>query len=66
MRVFLIGINTLAAVVSLIWLWGHSSAPTSDWEFWFAFGYLVVAAGNLFYFYRRNRRGEFLADPDEA
>ena len=66
MRVFLVGINTFAALVSLIWLWGHSNAPTNDWEFWFAFGYLIVAASNLYYFFRRARREEFLADADEA
>jgi hypothetical protein len=63
MRVLLIALNTSAALISLIWLWGHSN---NDWELWFAGGYLTVAAANLYYFFRRARREEFLADADEA
>jgi hypothetical protein len=66
MKVFLISLNTLAALVSLIWLWGHSSSPANEWEFWFAGGYLIVAAANLYYFFRRARKEEMLAEADEA
>ena len=66
MKVFLISLNTLAALVSLIWLWGHSNGPANEWEFWFAGGYLIVAAANLYYFIRRARKDEMLAEADEA
>jgi hypothetical protein len=66
MRVFLVGINTLAALVSVIWLWGHSNSPANDWEFWFSGGYLIVAAANLYYLFRRARREEMDADAEEA
>jgi hypothetical protein len=62
MRLILVAINTFAAICSLIWLWGHSSTPANDWEFWFAFGYLFVALANLYYFFRRGRA---MADADE-
>jgi len=66
MRVFLVALNTAAALISLIWLWGHSSNPANNWELWFAGGYLVVAAANLYYFFRRARREELEADAEEA
>jgi hypothetical protein len=66
MRVFVVALNTLAALVSLMWLWGHSNSPSSDWEFWFSGGYLITAAANLYYFFRRARREELEAEAEEA
>ena len=67
MRVFLVALNTFAAFVSMIWLWGHPNSPGNQWEFWFAFGYLIVAAANLYYFFRRARRDEEMdAEAEEA
>ena len=66
MRLILVAVNTFAALFSLIWLWGHSSAPANDWEFWFAFGYLLVAGLNLFYFIRRDRKEATYGDEEEA
>ena len=50
---FLTAANAFATVFSLIWLAGHSTVRTFDWEFWFALGYLFLAAANLAYFLRR-------------
>ena len=69
MRTVILGMNWLAATVSLIWLWGHSNAPGNSWEFWFALGYLVVTSANLYYFLRRARREEaqdLIPEVDEA
>lgn len=66
MRVLLVALNTLAALISLIWLWGHSNNPNNEWEFWFSGLYLIVAAANLYYFFRRARREEMDADAEEA
>ncbi len=63
MRTLLVAANTLAVALSLIWLWGHSSAPASNWEFWFALGYFVLAIANLAYFLRRGRR-RYGRDPE--
>jgi len=55
-RKLLLAANTVAAVLSLVWLWGHSTVQTGDWEFWFALAYLLLALFNLAYFIRRGRR----------
>ena len=66
MRAFIIALNSFAALVSLIWLGGHSNNPANDWEFWFAGGYLVISAANLYYFFRRARQEEMETDAEEA
>ena len=55
-RRLLLAANTGAALVSLIWLWGHSTVEAGSWEFWFALGYLLLAVFNLTYLIRRGRR----------
>ena len=65
MRVVLVAVNTVAALFSLIWIWGHSSTPANDWEFWFALGYLLVAGLNLFYFVRRARKEGMYGNEEE-
>ena len=65
MRLPLIAINTCAAILSLLWLWGHSASRTSDWELWFALTYLFVALANLAFFFRHGRRSSRETDLDE-
>lgn len=56
MRLFLVASNTVAALFSLFWLWGHSTVRSGAWEFWFALGFLALATVNLAYLVHRGRR----------
>lgn len=53
MRPFLTLANGSAVVFSAIWLVGHATVRVGDWEFWFAAGYLTLAAANFAYLARR-------------
>ncbi len=57
MRGFLFIANGLALVFSLVWLISHSTVRTGDWEFWFALGYLCLAALNMLYMLRKPNAG---------
>ena len=52
MRTAFIALNGFATVFSLVWLIGHATVRVGDWEFWFALGYLGLAAGNVAYLVR--------------
>lgn len=56
MRKPMILLSALATAFSLWWFIAHIlRGKVGDWEFWFAFGYLLFCATNLLYLLRTPR-----------
>lgn len=56
MRRLVLALNVVGALFGFWWLATHTARTRAlDWEFWFAFGYLVLCVCDVWYLVRGKR-----------